>query len=231
MGIFTRFFNLFRANVNAAMDRVEDPTKMLEQSLLDMSAAQNKVKDTVASAVADEKRLEATLRNERKETDRWNGRAIKAVEKGDDDLAREALTRKAEHTIRATQYEHEVAIHTKNVDDLKNGLNMLRDRINEIKRKKNLLISKQKRAESQDAIYATLEGVNNAGALDMVAAMEEKIDSMAALADARLEMSDEFSGNQLERKFAALDNSTLNVDSDLLELKKQLKLEGPIPAR
>ncbi|NIP74313.1 MAG: PspA/IM30 family protein, partial [Gammaproteobacteria bacterium] len=77
--------------------------------------------------------------------------------------------------------------------------------IAEIRRKKNLLVSKQRRAEAQDQIYQTIEGVQSMGAVDTIERMENKIEEMSALADARHELSNEFSGDQLEQRFAELD--------------------------
>ncbi|MCZ6729041.1 MAG: PspA/IM30 family protein, partial [SAR324 cluster bacterium] len=88
----------------------------------------------------------------------------------------------------------------------------------------NLLVSKQKRAQAQDQIYKTMEGIQDTGAVDTINRMEEKIEEMSHLADARMELSEEFSGDALEKKFAELGPGE-DVDAELLELKQQLKLE------
>ena len=224
MGILSRFVTVIRANLNSALNRAEDPAKLLEQTLLDMDSAYGKAKDQVARSVADQKRLQQSLADQQKEADKWNSRAVTAVEKGDDELAREALRRKGEHAKIALQFEHELGAHTQNVENLKENLHDLGGKISEIKRKKNLLISKQKRATAQDQIYKTLEGIQDTGALDTVSRMEEKIEEMSNLADARMELSDEFQGDALEKKFQELGPSD-DVDTELLELKKQLKLD------
>ncbi len=95
MGIVSRFFTVVRANLNALLNRAEDPTKMLEQTLVDMQGAYRKAKDQVARSVADKKRLEKSLADQQREADKWGSRAVAAVEKGDDNLAKEALRRKA----------------------------------------------------------------------------------------------------------------------------------------
>jgi len=224
MGIVSRFVAVVRANLNALLNRAEDPTKMLEQTLIDMESAYRKAKDQVARSVADEKRLEKSLADQKKEADKWNRRAVQAVEKGDDDLAKEALRRKGEHARIAAQFEHELGAHAANVDNLKSGLRELETKIAEIKRKKNLLISKQKRAQAQDQIYQTIEGIQDAGAIDTINRMEEKIEEMSNLADARMELSGEFQGDALEKRFQELGPSE-DVDAELLELKQQLRLE------
>jgi len=224
MGIVSRFVAVVRSNLNALLNRAEDPTKMLEQTLIDMESAYRKAKDQVARSVADEKRLEKSLADQQKEADTWSRRAMQAVEKGDDELAKEALRRKGEHARIAAQFEHELGAHGANVDNLKSGLRELESKIAEIKRKKNLLISKQKRAQAQDQIYQTIEGIQDAGAIDTINRMEEKIEEMSNLADARMELSGEFQGDALEKRFQELGPSE-DVDAELLELKQRLRLE------
>ena len=225
MGILSRFVAVVRSNLNALLNRAEDPTKMLEQTLMDMEASFRKAKDQVARSVADQKRLEKSLDEQKGLASKWGSRAMAAVEKEQDDLAKEALRRKGEHVKISAQFERELEAHTVNVNSLKSGLRELETKIAEVKRKKNLLISKQKRAQAQDQIYKTIEGIQDAGALDTIARMEEKIEEATAMADARMELSGEFSGDSLEKKFEAL-GPTEDVDAELLELKQQLRLEN-----
>lgn len=224
MGILSRFVTVIRSNLNSMLNSAEDPTKILEQTILDMDTAYGKAKDQVARSVADEKKLEKSLADQQKETAKWGERALAAVEKGDDELAKEALRRKGEHGKIALQFEHELAAHTQNVESLKEHLHDLQGKIGEVRRKKSLLISKQKRAEAQDQIYKTVEGIQDSGALDTIDRMEDKIEEMSHLADARVEMSDEFQGDALEKRFQDLGGK--DVDAELLELKQQLKIEN-----
>lgn len=225
MGMLTRFINVVRANLNALLNRAEDPAKLLDQTLIDMDAAYRKAKDQVARSIADEKRLEKSLHDQRREVERWEERALRAVEQGDDELAREALRRKNEHGRMVVQYEHEQAAHSSNVARLKDSLRELEEKIAELRRKKNLLVSRQRRAEAQDQIYRTIEGIDSTGAVDTIERMENKIDEMAALADARHELASEFSGDDLERRFAELDAGGEDVESELLALKQRAQIE------
>jgi phage shock protein A len=225
MGLLSRLFTVIQANLNALLNRAEDPTKLLEQTLLDMQSAYHRAKDQVAHSLADQKRLEKSLADQRAEATRWQDRAVLAVEKGDDALAKEALRRKNEHARMAAQFDHELSAHRSNVDGLKDGLRDLEAKIEELKRKKSLLISRQRRAEAQDQIYKSIEGIRTGGALDTVKRMEEKIDHMTHLADARKELGSEFSGDPVERKFAELGAGASDVDAELLEIKQRLQIE------
>lgn len=227
MGILSRFINVFRANLTALLRRSEDPTRMLDQSLSDMESAYRKAKDRVAHSVADTRRLEKALADQRAEVQRWDERAVLAVENGDDDLAREALRRKNEHNRTAGQYEQELGAHGANVERLKDSLHELETKIAEVRRKKTLLVSRHRRAAAQDEVYRTMEGIDATGAMETIERMENRIEELAALADARGELYREFSGDDVERRFAELDaaRSGEDVDGELLELKQRLQIE------
>jgi len=224
MSLLSRFIAVVRSNLNALLNRAEDPAKMLDQTLIDMEAAFRKAKDQVARSIADQRRLEKSLQDQGSEAAKWGERALQAVQKGDDDLAREALRRKHEHQRMAAQFDQETHAHTENVEQLRAGLHDLEDKIAEIRRKKNLLISRQRRAEAQTQIYQSLEGIQDAGALDTIERMEAKIEEMGHLADARRQLSDEFRGDSLERKFDQLAPGK-DVESELLEMKQRLRID------
>jgi phage shock protein A len=225
MGIFARFMMVLRANLNALLGRAEHPTRILEQTLLDMEHAYRRARDQVAHSIADQKRLEKSLADQQAESARWQERAILAVEKGDDTLAKEALRRKKEHGLLATQLEQQLATHQGNVSALKDGLRELESKIEELKRKKTLLASRQRQAEAQQQIYQTIEGIRSAGALDTVKRMEEKVDQMVALGEARKELSAEARGGAVEAQFRALEGAGADVEAELIELKQRLQIE------
>ncbi|HEX7928313.1 MAG TPA: PspA/IM30 family protein [bacterium] len=226
MGLFSRFMMVLRSNLNALLGRAEDPTKILEQTLLDMEHAYRRAKDQVAHSIADQKRLEKSLADQQSEAKRWQDRAVLAVEKGDDALAKEALRKKNEHTRFAASLEEQLAAHQGNVAMLKDGLRELESKIEELKRKRTILASRQRQAEAQDQIYKSIEGIRGAGAMDTVKRMEDKVDQMVALSDARRELSTEARGGQIEQQFRALEaGGGAEVERELLELKQRLQIE------
>jgi phage shock protein A len=225
MGILSRFITVIQANLNALVSKTENPAKILEQTIVDLESAYRKAKDQVAHALADQKRMEKAVATVQAEVKRWQDRAVLAVEKGDDGLAREALNRKNEHARSAIQLTAELEAQTANVASLKEALVDLQQKIVDIKRQKGVLIAKQRRAEAQDQIYKTLDGIHNAGALETVKRMEEKIEHMASVSDARKELASEFRGDQLERRFKELGAGSPNVDAELIEMKQRLLLE------
>jgi phage shock protein A len=225
MGILSRFITVIQANLNALVSKAENPTKILEQTIADLEGAYRKAKDQVAHAMADQKRMEKAVAVAQAEVKRWQDRAVLAVEKGDDGLAREALNRKNEHARTAIQLGAELEAQTANVASLKDALKDLQEKIVDIKRQRGVLVAKQRRAEAQDQIHKTLDGIHNAGALETVQRMEEKIEHMVAVSDSRKELAAEFRGDALERRFKELGAGTPNVDAELGEMKQRLLLE------
>ena len=104
----------------------------------------------------------------------------------------------------------------------------MEDRIDEIKRKKGILLAKQKQAEAQEKIFQTMEGLgDNSGALETIERMEEKVENMEARAEAYQEISSRSDKDSLESKFEELGHDSTDMDSELLELKKRAALPAP----
>ncbi|MDB4887239.1 MAG: phage-shock protein, partial [Gemmatimonadetes bacterium] len=148
MGIFDRLSALFSSNINDLISRAEDPEKMLTQILVDMRGQLVKAKQQVASAIADEKRLRDQADAEFKQAKDWESRAMLAVQENRDDLAKQALVRHAEHLGHGQQLEQTWETHRLETEKLKNSLRDLNDKIEEAKRKKNLLVARQRRAQA-----------------------------------------------------------------------------------
>jgi phage shock protein A len=156
MNIFDRIAMLFRSNINAAISEFEQPEKMLNQIILDMRSQLVKAKQQVAAAIADEKRLHDQTRQELKEAEDWERRAMLAVQQNQDELAKQALIRRGEHMSRGDQLNLTWQAHKQETDRLKDSLRTLNDNIEEANRKKNLLLAKQRRADAQKRINETM---------------------------------------------------------------------------
>ena len=219
MGFFNRVSTIFKANVNAALDEAEDPEKMLNQITNDLQEQLVKVKQQVAAAIAQEKRLQKDYENEQEQADSWEQKATIALQREKEDLAREALTRRNEHANIAAGYKEQWEKQRQAVTMLKDNLRTLERKIDEAGRKKNLLIARQKRAKAQKAIHETMAGMKDNSAFATFDRMEQKVGDMEARADAASEMS-ELSRDPLEEEFAALE--TGNVDDDLAALKAKM---------
>ncbi len=230
MGIFNRFVNVVRANANAALDKAEDPEKMLNQMISDLEEQKREAKQRMTEALALQKRLERQTEQEQTEAQKWEEKAVIAVQKGKDDLAKEALVRKKEHAKRAAEFGQQLESHARNSSLLKEGYQKLEDKIEEIKRKKGLLVAKQKQAEAQEQIYQTIEGLgDNVSAMEAIDRAEEKIEQMSARAEAYQELSYDDSRESLDRQFKELESDAPDVDDELLALKQRAALPDAQP--
>ena len=228
MGILTRIFNLFRATTSDLLDKAEDPEKMIKQMISDLEAQKKKAKEQMTEALALQKRLERDTEKEHQEAEKWEQKAILAVQNEKDDLAKEALTRKNEHLRRALDFEKQLEMHRNNADSLKESYQTMEDKIDEIKRKQGLLSVKQKQAEAQEYIYKTIEGLGDtSGIMDTIERAEEKVENLQARAEAYQEISMESDQESLEKKFKELEHESPDMEMELLELKKRAAL--PVP--
>ena len=151
-----------------------------------------------------------------------------AVRAGDENLAREALKRKAEHETQHAEFSKQAQLQKDAVDKLKDQLRGLNDKIEEAKRKKNILIARQKRAEAQKTIQSTMSGLSDTGAFDTFERMAKKVDQIEAEAEAHTELGHELTGDTLQQKFKALEGSSASTDDALAALKVKMGL-APVP--
>jgi phage shock protein A len=228
MGIFSRIGTLLKSNLNDLISKSEDPEKMLNQIVLDMSNQLVEAKKQVAVSIADQKRLEKQRDEQGELVQEWERKAMLAVRAGDDNLAREALKRKAEHESQFAEFGKQAQLQKDAVDKLKDQLRTLNDKIEEAKRKKNILIARQKRAEAQKTIQGTMSGLSDTGAFDTFERMSQKVDQIEAEAEANTDLGNELSGDTLQQKFKALESSGAGTDNALSELKAKMGL-APAP--
>jgi phage shock protein A len=225
MGIFSRLGTLIKSNINDLISRAEDPEKMLNQVLLEMQQQLVEAKKAVAVAIADEKRLQKQYNSELDKAKEWERKAMLAVRAGDDHLARQALVRKQEHENISAQFQQQWIAQKAAVDKLKDALRLLANKIEEAKRKKNILIARKKRAEAQRQIANTMQGLGDTSAFDTFDRMAEKITMLEAEAEAGAELAGEISGDTLESKFLALESGGHGTEDDALaELKAKMGL-------
>jgi len=225
MGIFDRLSTLIRSNLNDLISRAENPEKMLNQLIVDMKSQLAKAKQQVASAIADEKKLQADAESMKKQADDWERRAMLAVQEGRDDLAKQALTRYNE-SMQGAQQLHETWVkHKAETETLKSSLRQLNDKIEEAKRKKNILIARARRAEAQQRIQETMSGMSDKSAFESFERMTERIEQQERKAIAAAELHNEFEGDTLLQQFQALEYKGA-PDQQLLELKAKMGLLG-----
>lgn len=226
MSIFDRIGLLLRSNINSMVSAAEDPEKILNQLLIDMRDQFIEAKKMVAVAIADEKRLYAKMLTAQQNAAEWERKAMLAVQAGDDGLAQEALSRQQSEAQLAEQWKGQWQQQKAAAEQLRSSLVQLNEKIDEAKRKKDLMIARAKRAEAQKTIQNTMAGLNDNSAFDAFGRMSEKVDQMEAEAAAAGELSSDISGASLEDRFKKLEQTKGPSDA-LLALKAKMGLVPP----
>src|SRR4029078_1250714 len=121
---------------------------------------------------------------------------------------KEALRRKAEHDNQIVEFSKQWDLQKQAVEKLKDQLRTLNDKIEEAKRKKNILVARQKRAEAQKAIQDTMRGLSDTSAFDSFERMAQKVDQIEAEAEATTELGNDLTGDTLQHKFKALETGS-----------------------
>lgn len=223
MGIFSRFRRMLKSNINDVISKSENPEKMLSQVIVDMNQQLIESKKSVASSIADEKRLERQMRNNHSLSREWEEKARLAVKAGKDDLAKEALLRKQEFDNLYNQYKPQWDTQHEAVEKLKTALRQLQQKIEEAQRKKNLLVARSKRAKAQKKIQETVSGLSDNSAFEVFDRMTAKVERLEAENEATLELAEIESSNiDLERQFAELESGTASADLLLEDLKLRM---------
>ncbi|MGE3270014.1 MAG: PspA/IM30 family protein [Chloroflexota bacterium] len=223
MGLLDRVSMLVRSNVNDLLDRAEDPEKAIKQLLMDMNNQMIQVKTQVASAIADEKRLQARAEDAQRTADDWQRKAELALDKGDEELAKQALQRRNTYATTAAGLKEQWQAHSIQVQTLKDGLRQLQGKIDEAEAKKDLLIARHRSSKAQEQMHKTLTGIKGVGSLGEFDRLERKVEEQEARAQAYTDLS----VDSLDDKFAALEAES-EIDRQLRELK-EARQQGQLP--
>ncbi len=217
MSLSERVSRLFRSNINDLVSKAEDPEKILEQALIDMQDNFVKMKEAVAGAIAQQKRSQAQLANNQREANVWQERAQLALQKGDEDLARQALVRKKALSDTVTALQNQLDSQTGQVDGLKKNLMMLESKIAEAKAKKDMLKARSQAAKANEQLQSSMNTMSNSSAMAAFERMEDKVVMM----ESRSQAAAELAGAGLEAQFMELQGGQ-DVDYELEAMKQQM---------
>ncbi|MDE3077533.1 MAG: PspA/IM30 family protein [Chloroflexota bacterium] len=217
MSLLERVTSLVRANINDMLDKAEDPEKMIKQYLIDMHNQLIQVKTQVAAAMADEQKLYERYLDAQNQATEWQRKAELAVQKGSDDLAKEALARRNSFQETADGFKAQYDEQRKEVELLKESLSKLEAKIQEAETKKDLLIARAHVADTQQMVSATQDRLGGAAAFEGFERMEDKVRQKEAMAKASADLEHD----SLEEKFQALEKDD-NLEAQLAELKQKV---------
>lgn len=216
MNLFDRFARVVKSYANAIVSSFEDPEKILEQAVLEMNDDLTKMRQATAQVLASQKRLENKYKAASQASEEWYRKAQLALQKGEEDLAREALKRRKSFADNATALKTQLDQQKGVVDNLVSNTRLLESKIQEARSKKDTLKARAQSAKTATKVSEMLGNVNTSSALSAFEKMEEKVMTMESQAEALGQLTTD----DLDGKFALLESSS--VDDDLANLKKEL---------
>jgi phage shock protein A len=229
--ILGRIGQLVRANINALIDAAEDPEKMLDQLVRDFTNSIAEAEEAVAQTIGNLRMVEDDAKEAREAVGEWGGKAAAASRRADelrgsgnaaeadrfDDLAKIALRRQLGYESQATTLETQVTQQSELAAKLKDGLNKLRARREELVQKRDELVSRAKMAQAQGQVQEALKSASLLDPSSELSRFEERIRRQ----EAQVRGMEEVAASSLDEQFASLedDEDELEVEARLAALK------------
>lgn len=231
--ILGRITNMAKANINALLDRAEDPEKMLDQMIRDYTNSIREAESAVAQTVGNVWLAEKDLEDDRSAASQWGEKAALASKKAEeartsgdtaeaerlDNLARLALGKQIDFEQQVKAQEPLLVSQKEMAEQLKAGLAGMKTKLEDLKVKRDQLVARQKTAQAQNQVQETAEKFNLADPTSELNRFEEKIRKQEALAAGRAELASE----SLENQFAELEKSgsSAEIEARLAALKNK----------
>lgn len=210
MGVFNRVKDIATANINALLDKAEDPSKMLRLMIQEMEDTIIDLKSSCAAQLAERKTVNRQLDESLKKASQWEDRATLALKKSREDLAKEALIEKRNWSDKKSKLEKHFEVLSQNVELSREDIIKLEKKLISVKLKYKELVTRAKQAEDSKKI-------NSYNSYSKINEMERQVDRMEAKFDV-----ESYSSRSLEDEFSKLEESN-SVDSELEDLKNKLK--------
>ena len=224
MGIFSRLNRVIKSNLNALIDQAEDADKMIDQTVADMKSALKRARKDLIEAMGSARRLENKEKDLEQEAADWEQKAILALERDDEDLAREALRRKSRTLREAQNVRARMAEHTSAANAMKAQLERIEEKLDDLKARQKTLGAQVRRARSQQPDPARPTGERlGGGAFSDLERMADQIDQLDAEVETHQLLEDPKSA-ELDARFSALESEEGEdeVNDELAALKAKL---------
>jgi phage shock protein A len=227
MNLFDRFARVVKSNVNQVISNMEDPEKVLDQAVADMQNDLVKIRQSYAEIFATQKRSQKQKADADAAAADWYKRAQLALEKEDEELAKEALSRRQIQVevadgLAATIEKQAVAI-----DKLYTSMTALDNKITDAKRQKDAMVARARTAKANTQVTDLLNAVGDNNSMEAFDRMKAKVETMEAKAEIAGELAASSSGTtaNLEDRFKALESGNA-VDDELEKMKAMKALPG-----
>ena len=232
MGILSRFKDIMAANINAALDKVEDPEKMVDQYLRDLNSELGSVKAETAAVMAEETRAKRAYEEALEEADKYQKYAEKAVRAGNDADARVFLQQKSTAASKVQGLKNAYEQASANATKMRQMHDKLTSDIRELNAKKEAIKAKGAVAKTQEHINqigsTVSTSANRQSAMQKLDELEDRIDKRLDTANAMAELNEsskEPSLDDLKMKYDLKSDAYSDVDDELAALKKQMGQE------
>ena len=221
MGILTRFKDIMASNINALLDKAEDPEKMIDQCLRNLNSDLGKVKPETAVVMAEEQRAKRELNECTAEINKMQQYAIKALEAGNEDDARKFLEKKGTLTSKQEGLQQSYDLAHTNAENMRAMHDKLVKDIGELESRKEMIKGKMAVAKTQERMNKMTSGINGNSSLAAFERMEAKANAALDKANAMAELNagPKDSIDDLTAKYAS---SSSDVDDELAALKASL---------
>ena len=223
MSIFSRFKEIMSSNINALLDKAEDPEKMIDQYLRNLTSDLGKVKSETASVMAEEQRSKRVLNECQDEIDKMERYAVKALEAGNEGDARKFLERKVTLEAKLSELQVSFELASNNSLQMKQMHDKLVADIGELESRRNMLKAKWSVAKTQERVNKLGASAANSGqSISAFERMEDKVNRALDEANAMAELN---AGpkDELEDLTAKYDEKSHTVDDELAALKERMK--------
>ncbi|MCL2825896.1 MAG: PspA/IM30 family protein [Eggerthellaceae bacterium] len=226
MGILDRFSDIIKANINDMLDKAEDPAKMIDQYMRNLTENLAEVKTETAGVMAEEARTKRLVDDNAAEVAKYDDLARRALQAGNEDDARTFLTKKQQLDAKAASLEATYAAAAENARKMREMHDKLVSDIETLNSRREMIKAKVSVAKTQDMVNKVTTGADKAaGAMDAFNRMEAKADQMLDQANAMTELNKQPVDPvaSLEEKYAEAGSSAA-VDEELAKLKEEMGL-------
>jgi phage shock protein A len=227
VNILVRLWNILRGRTEAIVDRLARPEDQLKLFLSELNGQVHDMQRAVAAAIADEKRLQKEIEALTSQSNEWESRAVMALEDHNEELARAAVLKQEECESQAGALRTGWESQKQATAQLKESLKLTRSRMDEARRKYNLLLAQYKSAQTKKALQGAIAGTASDSPTVLMQELEDKIRRVESEAEAELSLSAEVAGTDLEVQFHQLEQKRKGGDR-LAALKAKLAERGRI---
>ena len=217
MGIFSRFTDIVNSNINALLDKAEDPEKMVRLIIQEMEDTLVEVRSASAKTLANKKEIVNQIAKYESDASDWEAKAELALSKDREDLARAALQEKKKSAEAAEALSKELAIVDEQISKLQDEIGQLQEKLADAKSRQKAIIMRQKTASSRLEVKKTLDSTKVDNAMGRFEQYERKIDDLESQVEAY-----DLGKKTLQDEFAELEAND-KVEDELAALKAKVK--------